>query len=143
MGEFFQGWRKRTGVVMLAVSLLLMGCWIRSRTTDDRITICLGRQMCHVTSTSDGFVFYITVAAQPAKGSPIWWESRHRRPPTVLPNAYLLDDFDFYFVPYWSVPHWILTPPLALVAAFLLVGYPTLAGKHPLAVEISNAKVTQ
>ena len=35
MSEFFKPWRRRFGVLTLAISLLLMGGWIRSRQIDD------------------------------------------------------------------------------------------------------------
>ena len=39
MREFFRGWRRKVGIVMLGAALAAMGLWVRSRVTTDYIEV--------------------------------------------------------------------------------------------------------
>jgi len=41
MGEFFKGWRRKTGVVTLVMACVFMSAWVRSQTTIDIGVLCL------------------------------------------------------------------------------------------------------
>ena len=46
MGEFFHGWRRKTGIVSLAMACLLMIGWVRSHVKDDIFVVNLGKTWC-------------------------------------------------------------------------------------------------
>ena len=39
MGDFFKGWRRKSGCVLLVMTGLLMGAWLRSRLIHDTFSM--------------------------------------------------------------------------------------------------------
>ena len=44
MGEFFRGWKRKTGVVTLSMACMLMVCWVRSQQISDFVKYRIGPQ---------------------------------------------------------------------------------------------------
>ena len=47
MGEFFKGWRRKAGLVMLAMACLLSLAWLRSYEKNDRIDGLIAARLVH------------------------------------------------------------------------------------------------
>jgi hypothetical protein len=126
MREFFRGWRRKIGVVPLALACVFAMGWVRSRSEDDSINFELyngtwnylgsnGGNLTWMTSTSeiDGLTAY---EAAMAVGLPP--DERQ----AVSSNAFSETTKDSrlkttkYVVPYWS----IVVPLTALSAGLLL-----------------------
>jgi len=43
LGEFFKGWRRKLGSMMLVLACLFMGGWMRSRNTNDYVVFWSGQ----------------------------------------------------------------------------------------------------
>lgn len=137
MREFFHGWRRKTGLALLAMALLLTAIWTRScRTSDDmwftssghlhRISlekgrIAWGRQE----GTPMGSVFTVV-------GGNARYDESFRNP-TSWKRVSVYDvgmlhietlNCDFLSKPrppmtLWVLPFWIFVLPLTLISAFL------------------------
>ena len=57
MGEFFKGWRRKAGLVTLAMALVLTGAWIRTYAIKDVITIPLTPSIHYVISSRAGVMW--------------------------------------------------------------------------------------
>ena len=47
MGDFFQGWRRKTGLALLAMALLLMMAWMRTAVVMDQINFTVNGVFIH------------------------------------------------------------------------------------------------
>ena len=59
MGEFFKGWRRKIGVVTLAIALFATGGWIRSLYTGDIVLLALGPFTLEAASRQSEFRFVV------------------------------------------------------------------------------------
>lgn len=135
MREFFKGWRRKIGVLTLAMSVALMGLWIRSLHTFDEIFVAIGNAKYFVSSAQGGFGLLID---EPSGRSPSFAIFSEPIPPPC-PQIDLdfvevpkqgLESLGFYFggdedrnatfvMPYWSII-W----PLVISAAYLILWKP-------------------
>jgi len=147
MGEFFKGWKRKTGCVTLLMACVFMGGWVKSFDAD----YLVGFMQHSLNSINGGLIF-----ERPAKQSSIqsneflflsrnlkkykflaapfegptpddkWrrqWAgfvvAEYEVAVTLANGTVLLETNRFYRVPYWSI-----TIPLTLISLWLLVSKP-------------------
>ena len=144
MREFFKPWRRKIGVVTLAMACLLGLEWLRGQSTVDLIQITTGNRTWQEWAFSDGIIRYWTIKADdvPKETMPNvirwksygtgwgmfdknfdrqlmrWLENRHK------PYDGPIQDWKIpcsLFIPFWTI---IL--PLLPLTAFLLLSKPRL-----------------
>ncbi len=125
MREFFHGWRRKAGCVTLVMALTLTGIWVRSSIIIDEVLVT-------------------------------WPGNRHNYL-VSLPGRILLDFWDLEYAPetYWiqhpcslsvindrlnwfeenhatfDIPYWIITIPLTLLSAYLILWKPRKRAAKP------------
>lgn len=134
MLEFFRGWRRKTGLALLAMTLLWAGIWICSLVNHDDVIIATTNQHHHLMSER-GIITWMRL---------VDWRSQrpyfhsHRRPIFEFAdtNRYLRrwrflefecaigflqngSKFVRYAIPYWSI-----VLPMTLLSALLLLRKP-------------------
>ena len=104
IGPEFNGWKRRTGLILLVISCLFCAGWVRSLYTTDSVQMFGGRFDSH-----DGLIerYATTHIVVGRIGGAV----------TTM---------------YWSVPYTLILGPLVLASAYLLLSKPRHAGK-PLA----------
>ena len=65
MVEFFQGWRRKFGVVTLVMALVLMGGWMRSESRIDHLWISVNNVVCWFFSGGNSLRLMTQVRPQP------------------------------------------------------------------------------
>lgn len=141
MREYFRGWRRKSGMLMLVMACGVFGMWMRSYVVMEGLDIP-DRQFQYAVFSANGGVNWATIAPLPiASRLPhIQWSSMT---PTAVPfdvwsmheikwrRRYLGFDlgvametrnnwqFDFIVIPYWFI---IL--PLTLLSAYLILWKP-------------------
>lgn len=151
MGEFFKGWRRKAGLVTLAVALVLMVAWNRSYAIVDQVWIeDAGDQAFHTVVSLQGRLGWVRTIA-PRRSMRMDWDSE---------DLAEFADTDFYDE--WSkelyaierriewagfrfgaaletplfhlkpmvcafIPYWALILPLTLLSAWLLLTKPRKA----------------
>ena len=60
MGEFFKGWRRKTGVVTLAIACMFMAAWVRSTISGDEVTYASGATSCRIIALVDGHLAWLS-----------------------------------------------------------------------------------
>ena len=61
MGEFFKGWRRKAGLVTLAMACLLMVGWLRSSVVLDWFTIGYDAPNSHVVDSGSGCIGWVRI----------------------------------------------------------------------------------
>ena len=103
VGEFFKGWRRKAGLVTLAMACVLAVAWMRSYVIEDRIVL----------STTPG------ASGQHAPGAANMIASRQGKLWLYHWMAAGLEEF--------AVPYWSLVLPLTLLSAWLILAKPRKA----------------
>ena len=117
MGELFKGWRRKAGLVMLALAMLLMVGWMRSAVIQDLLRIS------HVDFESfNGCISWLRLD-QGTFRHLVGWRSHPRD------VAFSLREFDSSC---WRVPYWSLVLPLTLLSAWLILGKTKGGGRFQL-----------
>lgn len=145
MREFFRGWRRKLGCVLLTISLASMGGWIRSLSLQDQIIVARHDSVQFFTSMNGALVW--------SRSSPYYLSASIRWSSKEF-NKAMLDSwygaevrwkwqrfgFDFGAGSYtdkssvggvftrrvelWQVPYWAVTVPLTLISSYLILGKP-------------------
>jgi hypothetical protein len=144
MKEFFYGWRRKTGVVTLAMACGLTSAWLRSVAYQDTFTISSpgDSQTLLVSSTQQLIIAMVSGAS--ASSTPFWMsrniESGDGWLLTAADNLRIYIGFhgqSFRFgttVTAWAskavslttlhFPYWSLVIPLTLISAYLILWMP-------------------
>ena len=147
MSEFMTGWRRKTGIVTLALALLFSAGWVRSFTTRDVYSFVHDGSMITFRSFQGGLggQRFSPSGWMTSTG----WSSDHNFKFSWIDPWWRLDNFDdadiewrwdwagFSFgsavkkdppilrnLNLWIVPYWAIVSPLVLVSAYLLLGKP-------------------
>ena len=146
MREFFKGWRRKVGVVTLAMACAFMGAWLRSLIMRDEITVHGNPR--HTGVSMDGFVTWSRFAPDATKTEVTW--TAKQITPTLRNECRRRGTYDwkwecggFLFGTittqtlwwsrgmtftttehYWQVPYWSLSIPLTLISACLILWKP-------------------
>jgi len=154
MGEFFRGWRRKTGLVLFVMALTTMMCWLRSSTTRDQFTIALPHGKSFIAISRSGHCSFAVMRGR-VFGSETWNRTTTTQPKwgcgesqefdadqmasafhlmMGLPrNGISLCESRFSF--YWEareskwmfgcwIPYWSIVFPLTLLSASLLLSKP-------------------
>ncbi|MBC7820427.1 MAG: hypothetical protein IAG10_26380 [Planctomycetaceae bacterium] len=146
MREFFKGWRRKAGLVALAMACGFMMLCFRSYLITDFITTRTSDNSYQFVTTDGGDVVWgrsrsDSLIGQPARWS---WSSRaYRRRPFTLPKGWQISaqrtilgaEFmtlrrEDITMSSWRVPYWSLVLPLTLLSALLLL-IKTRSAKEP------------
>ena len=135
MVEFFQGWRRKTGLVLLATALLWAGIWGRSLVIHDIVIVATSNQH-HRLISERGIITWMRLPDWRSQPPYFNW---HQRSIFEFPdgNRYLRRwrflEFEFTtgieaangakFVRY-AIPYWSIVLPLTLLSALLLLRKP-------------------
>ena len=131
MGEFFKGWRRKAGVVTLAMALLPAIGWMRSYIVEDRLAFTSG-DFRHAISSFQGNVGWDRWLNIPPAGG-FGWSSEWRnsnQPISPRPTYFraapgsLLGQLQFESR---AVPYWPFVVPLTLLSAWLILWKPRKA----------------
>lgn len=121
MHTFFHGWRRKAGVVALAMAMFLWLAWMRSYTYSDFIGISRNHQLLLLLVSSRGEIWWETCqdSRDPPPSDPFWCGSyQHGLVPDLLP----IEEENSEALP--SVPYAYLTCPLTLLSAYLVLWKP-------------------
>jgi hypothetical protein len=105
VGEFFKGWRRKAGLVTLALAMVLTAGWMRSTLYYDQFFMQVPRGVLHYVCSENGRI----VVESPADR---FWDD---------------ESFALYSGPIdyqWErvgIPYWSLVLPLTLLSAWLIL----------------------
>lgn len=123
MRDFFQPWRRKVGCVTLVMALLFACSWIRSFVRHEGVAFSIsGRK--HMVHTRSGEILWVSHNPLGNPGPYAWSDA-------IEPNI----DLDFgtldaaYRPLHRQIPHFVITVPLLVVAAYLLLSKPRPAKK--------------
>ncbi len=145
MGEFFKGWRRKTGLALLAMACVLMVGWMRSRLFQDTFTVSLrSSSQIRLVSASQHLVIAkinISMAEGEASNRERFWMSRR-----IDFTGWLFTSadttpiyFGFHGHSFWidehlivvfgtsvsvtklHFPYWSLVLPLTLLSAWMIL----------------------
>ena len=123
MGEFFKGWRRKAGLVTLAMACVLTVMWMRSRRVFDVVEFTNGSQQHQIASASAKLYWGAWEESDiSAHGRNQWYSidlAFFKHPEEI---AYL--QLDAYANFDWTIPYWSLVLPLTLLSAWLILGKP-------------------
>jgi hypothetical protein len=154
MGEFFKGWRRKAGLVALALACALMALCVRSCMLCDELSFRAFGDRHYVISQSSRLLFGTD------RKSTVWGSVRHsvvriahmRDTDMPFDDSYLesrwrykwvgvewgfyeVKEFKLYGLPknlYWCrVPYWSLILPMTLLSAWLILAKPRKAKGAP------------
>lgn len=124
MREFFHGWRRKVGVVTLVMALVMMALWIRSYVLFDQIFV-LG----NLVLSNSGCIVWDWQGWGGPDANFLHFYSDRASP----------FDVDWYFgTDGIRLPYWIVTIPLTLLTAYLILWKPREKPKNTVA-EFSQA----
>jgi hypothetical protein len=92
MREFFRGWRRKAGLVMLAMALVLFVAWMRSFANQENVTVHRAPSWDYIVHSRDGRLYWMR------------------------------DQISYGRFELWSIPYWSLVLPLTLLSAWLILG---------------------
>ena len=137
MIRFFQGWRRKIGVVTLIMACALMGLWLRSQSVFDHVYIPLGNHKCDFLASCEGKLSWgrrTNVESYEMPPRPGW--TRILIDVTGEPVNETADDrlrwhwkwfgfgvYDWADEPVRvsEIPHWSVVLPLTVLSVYLLL----------------------
>jgi hypothetical protein len=142
MREVFRGWKRKLGVVTLAMACGFIIGWVRSLSVMDVLQIGSGsRTMEHCVSTNGSLIWgrFRTEDPNSVIVFPIWGTSGSSTIEAFLEHANLrcnwrsfgfgrgdlnIDSLDRSRHTFWMIPYWSIILPLTVLSAFLLLTKP-------------------
>ena len=129
MGEFFKGWRRKAGLVTLAMAIALFSLWMRSHTIFDFIVFAHGDRQ-HSVAVAGGQIYWLaTIKMDDSVG----WEIDSTDGPLAnvllgreMTRAMLNQHPELQFRE-WIIPYWSLVLPLTLLSVWLILARPRKA----------------
>lgn len=147
MQEFFSGWKRRIGVVTLAIACVLVGALIRCHSTTDLLSFRTGiRSNCLIASHQSRLMLVLTPDSE-VYDAPYSWASSFPTMfnfPWVTNKLNLSRQGDWSFQDYglgfefirspksakykrliWLIPYWPFAVALTFLSAYLLLSKPS------------------
>jgi hypothetical protein len=115
--EFFRGWRRKAGLLMLAMALLLTAAWMKSCRYYDRVRIQTD-SACYCVQSMNGTVCMWRGSGRWFAGGAFGWSSVEIIDWSPIPT-------DGYF------QYWKLVLPLTLLSGYLILWKPRKAKAPP------------
>lgn len=138
MGEFFRGWRRKAGLVTLAMATLFLMLWFRSHLIADFITTGTSNDSHHGVSSAGGYVVWTRNRSDSLLGHPArlsWLSRTHQRSILTLPEDFQISAQRTFFgaefttmrreaitASFWKVSYLWFILPLTLLSACLILG---------------------
>lgn len=113
MREVFKSWRRKAGCAALVMALVLAGGWIRSIAYFDVIWITINDERYFACSVGERVAF----SSEHSDLASGWMSAQ-----IDIDRARLLSS-RFQWL-YYSSPYWLLTIPLTIFSAYLILGKP-------------------
>ena len=156
MGDFFHGWRRKTGCITLGLACVFMWVWLRGYVVQDDINFGNGKDVEHYHSlilARNGFRWEYR-ESDDLLGYLRWWNCV--RPsaeaddplygyvlPMVIDSKWQLCGFSFgkfhdpegveVRVNWWTIPYWSITIPSTLISFWLLLSMPRKSNQKKIA----------
>jgi hypothetical protein len=115
MGDFFHGWRRKVGCLLLAVAVALTSGWVRSLKVSE-MAWCDFYGHSVMLAHGNGRLQWLRSTADPLVSFDYRWKPHADRNRIFLDNPWWKWDQYNLTVPYWS-----LVIPLILVSAWLIL----------------------
>ena len=119
MGEFFKGWRRKAGLVTLAMACLLMVGWMRSLVKCDALWFVVGNRQQMMWSMDS----CIAWESDPVDSKEFWEMRTYDRSDSGY-AALCWEVREEVDSPMWKVPYWSLILLLTLLSAWLIFAKP-------------------
>ena len=137
MGDFFNGWRRKIGVVALLMACVFLGGWFRNMTTYDAVSVPLGKQTKAVFLSVDHALVWVKIQSPDSAPAFPEWESR----PAITAQFKPLTDYRDYcsqwcglaigdvpptmaggdHISFWVAPYWVVILSLTVFSVDLLL----------------------
>jgi hypothetical protein len=119
--EFFRGWRRKAGLMTLAMALLLMVAWTRSYSVYSMLGFAVGGRQFMV-QAGTGYVRWSGWSSRTAEPLISAWQTLtlnedHER--ALIVRQLAIDGSEDSVS--WLIPYWSLVLPLTLLSAWLLL----------------------
>ena len=128
MGEFFRGWRRKVGCVVMVMAIVPAGMWMRTTFAVDHMRLSIGNRS-HTLLSSQGCFVWMSYDASP---SPFGWGSDDisdtRVPPSELVKLWR-NALSALKVRIWYLPYMYSAIPLTLLSAYLILWKPRKSGR--------------
>lgn len=128
MLNFFKGWKRKAGVVTLAIALLFAGGWIRSLCWIDVLTLNCGEHT-NIISFDQDLGFGVDCGLEQKNEFTAFIDNCRN-------SLFRWSAYREWYVRCKSgviVPYWSLVLPLTLLSAWLLLSKPRVAKSKPVA----------
>lgn len=136
MRAFFTGWRRKVGLVTLAIAMVFMGGWLRCFVVDDfelvdfdewgvatpDQSLCVYRYNLDSVQNLQMTPMSFPIGTLPPEADP--GSAGLQSGDLQLPAGPVGIDFDVELVPVVTIPFWAIVLPLTLLSAWLLVFAP-------------------
>jgi hypothetical protein len=151
MREFFRGWRRKAGCVLLLMALIVWSCWLRSLIVSDLVMLNQGTTI--VRSAPNDLALLLSPAADGAEWSSPRWISITNGPLDPQPKDWTWQFCGFRYghqlkgkattttthpdgrvvteeIEYiahehvWVIPYWSIANPLTVFSAYLILWKP-------------------
>lgn len=126
MLQFFNGWRRKAGVVMLVVACVLMVAWVRTTVMSDQLLLSIGGRTYSIGSLRGGF--FLVCADQPRDELWEWVTARDEEMRQNLGNLslpeVLADEFSHPECHYLFAHYLWIVMSFTAVSAYLILGKP-------------------
>ena len=137
MGEFFKPWRRRFGVLTLLMACVFMGGWVRSQSSCDNFSFISDQRIVTTLNSSCGSILWMWYRLHSEESSPATgWNSLPvtqdvrdiSRKPKYPFESVKKNDWgqqpEVQTLRWWLISYWLITIPLTLLSAFLLLSKP-------------------
>jgi hypothetical protein len=140
VGEFFKGWRRKTGLVVLAMAMLPTVGWVRSYVIRDTVSVRY-QMSCHIVMSVDGGIGWVNLPTATRddgihfssnrihRGGSHWadFDVERRSDWWGFSNGkatFLAQSRNPIIIAIWIAPYWSLVLPLTLLSAWLILWKP-------------------
>ena len=144
MREFFRGWRRKSGCIMLAIACVFMIGWFRSQNNFDELQLFRGWKTTHFLMSFDERIGWSSVNdpndnPNPAhiRTLPFSFQTQRRDPNEIMEifdllgiqwitewRGFLSGTSASLGIQIWIVPYWSINIPLTALSAWLLLSKP-------------------
>jgi|SRR5579871_1662137 len=142
MVEFFRGWQRKTGCVLLMLALAMLGMWIRSTVVSDTIVFPSTLRN-HSLKSSHSLLSWCTVERK-ADGFR-WWSEILAPDDRKDPSLHLTEIREYAMlskkrINISTTPYWAVTMPLIMLSAYLILCTGSRLDPEPKTSELLKTK---
>jgi len=141
MGEFFRPWRRKIGVVTLAMACVFAAGWVRSNSVEDLedvLRVSISKRQTTTFKSRNGTICWADFdkpeaiagigsavisdhfgPSESTPASPEWQRSWFG-----ISFGQQCDPYDGTRIRFCNIPHWSIVTPLTLISAYLLLSKP-------------------